>query len=56
MARDPEVWGPSAGAFDPTRWLDRDGKFKKDSRMHSFNGGFRRQVLATVQTRVLAGD
>ncbi|GEM08607.1 cytochrome P450, family 4, subfamily A [Rhodotorula toruloides] len=42
IARDPAVWGPSAGAFDPTRWLNQDGTFRKDSRLHSFNGGFRR--------------
>lgn len=51
IARDSEVWSSSAGAFDPTRWLDRDGRFKKDPRMHSFNGGFRRQVPATAQFR-----
>ncbi|BGP33542.1 hypothetical protein JCM10296v2_005346 [Rhodotorula toruloides] len=48
IARDPSVWGPSAGAFDPTRWLDQDGKFRKDSRLHSFNGGFRRCLGETL--------
>ncbi|GAA6054762.1 hypothetical protein NBRC10513_007404 [Rhodotorula toruloides] len=48
IARDPAVWGPSAGAFDPNRWLDEDGKFRKDPRLHSFNGGFRRCLGETL--------
>uniref|UniRef100_A0A0K3C7U6 BY PROTMAP: gi/472581954/gb/EMS19662.1/ cytochrome P450, family 4, subfamily A [Rhodosporidium toruloides NP11] gi/647395001/emb/CDR36237.1/ RHTO0S01e17238g1_1 [Rhodosporidium toruloides] n=1 Tax=Rhodotorula toruloides TaxID=5286 RepID=A0A0K3C7U6_RHOTO len=52
IARDPAVWGPSAGAFDPNRWLDEDGKFRKDPRLHSFNGGFRRKPSRHAPARM----
>ena len=30
MTRDPKLWGPSVDQFDPTRFLDENGKFKND--------------------------
>ncbi|GAA5858896.1 hypothetical protein JCM1840_006607 [Sporobolomyces johnsonii] len=54
MARDVEVWGPDAGQFKPERWLDDQGKYRKESqwKAHMFNGGYRvclGQTLATFE-------
>ncbi|GAA6032201.1 hypothetical protein JCM8097_007122 [Rhodosporidiobolus ruineniae] len=60
MARDPSIWGPTAGEFDPQRWVDEKGELRKESqwRAHMFNGGYRiclGQQLATYEaTSVLA--
>ncbi|GAA6003617.1 hypothetical protein JCM10207_003512 [Rhodosporidiobolus poonsookiae] len=50
--RSREFWGPNAGAFDPARWLDEDGKFNQESefKLHSFNGGRRRCLGETLAT------
>ncbi|GAA5934722.1 hypothetical protein JCM3775_002040 [Rhodotorula graminis] len=50
QARDPTIWGDDAGKFRPERWLDDEGKFKVDSRLHAFNGGFRRCLGETLAT------
>lgn len=31
MARDPEVWGPDACEFKPSRWIDEQGNMRKES-------------------------
>lgn len=43
MARFPEVWGPDAAEFDPSRWIDEHHELKKESqwKAHFFNGGAR---------------
>ncbi|GAA5900617.1 hypothetical protein JCM8208_000548 [Rhodotorula glutinis] len=50
QARDPSIWGDDAGEFKPERWLDDEGKFRMDSRLHAFNGGFRRCLGETLAT------
>ncbi|GAA6035647.1 hypothetical protein JCM8097_004946 [Rhodosporidiobolus ruineniae] len=52
--RDKAIWGESAGVYDPSRWLDAEGRFKPASefKMHAFNGGRRRcpgETLATFE-------
>ena len=31
MGRLPELWGTNAADFVPERWLDKEGKFKRES-------------------------
>ncbi|GAA5824815.1 hypothetical protein JCM3770_004304 [Rhodotorula araucariae] len=50
QARDPSIWGADAGAWKPERWLDDDGRFKMDGRLHAFNGGYRRCLGETLAT------
>ncbi|BGP49736.1 hypothetical protein JCM10450v2_005641 [Rhodotorula kratochvilovae] len=50
QARDPSIWGADAGAWKPERWLDDEGKFKMDGRLHAFNGGYRRCLGETLAT------
>ncbi|GAA5940667.1 hypothetical protein JCM1841_002016 [Sporobolomyces salmonicolor] len=42
MGRDTDVWGPDAGEFKPSRWIE-EGQLKKESqwKAHFFNGGYR---------------
>lgn len=43
MGRSEEVWGPDAWDFKPSRWIDTEGKLKKETQWvaHWFNGGYR---------------
>ena len=43
MGRDTLLWGPDAGVFRPSRWLDDQGDLQKESqwKFHAFNGGYR---------------
>lgn len=43
MGRFQSVWGPDAGTYDPSRWIDEKGQLKKESqwKAHFFNGGAR---------------
>lgn len=42
-ARDPEIWGPDAAEFKPSRFLDEKGHLVKPDewKYHVFNGGRR---------------
>ena len=53
MGRSEEVWGKDSWEFRPSRWIDDEGKLKKETQWvaHWFNGGYRLVRLARLSLR-----